>query len=896
MSTAITPPGQPVNRDRESLLGRITKRILQSLELEDILAATVAEVRSFLGTDRVKIYKFHPDESGRVVAESIDENRLPSLLGLNFPADDIPPQSRELFLKVKMRSIVDVAGGQISQTFLADPETGELQPQENCYRSVDPCHIKYLSAMGVQSSLVLPIVDRDKLWGLLVSHHSQRCEISETDLRSLQMVVDLLSVAIARATLLIRAREKAAHEATLNRISTLLHSLSTLELQKALEETVAALQGAGGRLDLADRSYTCGTQPLLPEGALFSTMERYKVWWNCFQSSNRIVWTFDDLYAISQLHDLQPAFRATPIRGMAVVPLRHRHTFLGYLSVFRNEIETETLWAGRCDRHQVQPRTSFEIWKETQKGLTCAWTASEIERMEAIARQFSSAIAQYDARAALQTLNTNLEQQIQKRTHQWQQATERQRIFLEVVAKIRESLDLDSIFRTTTREIRQLLQAERAVIYRFKPNWGGEFLQDFESCSPEWKGVGRFGENENLEWDDTYLQETQGGRYRNRELLAVDDIECAGFAPCHIEILQQLQIRAFVTVPIFIRQTLWGLLAVYQHSGPRHWEDSEIQFLTQLVTQLEIALQQSELLTQTQQQTEQLAQALEDLQKTQTQLIQTEKMSSLGQLVAGVAHEINNPVNFIYGNLSHAREYVEELLEILNLYQQYCPQPHRELLERLEEIDLEFLRTDLPKILKSMNVGAERIRQIVLSLKNFSRLDEAEKKPVDIHEGIDSTLLILHHRLKAKGDGRAIRVVKEYGDLPRVECYAGQLNQVFMNVLSNAIDALEQGMEKEDCPNFTLSTPQIRIRTEMVASHPKSSWVAIRIADNGPGIPEKLKDRLFDPFFTTKPVGKGTGLGLSIGYHIVMDKHGGNFSFVSKPGQGTEFFIEIPVR
>lgn len=292
------------------------------------------------------------------------------------------------------------------------------------------------------------------------------------------------------------------------------------------------------------------------------------------------------------------------------------------------------------------------------------------------------------------------------------------------------------------------------------------------------------------------------------------------------------------------------------------------------------------------QQTTELEHTLQELQRTQTQLVQSEKMSSLGQLVAGVAHEINNPVNFIYGNLNHANAYTQDLLNLLTLYQQHYPQPNPEIQDAIEEIDLAFLSEDLPKLLNSMKVGADRIQTIVRSLRNFSRMDESEMKCVDIHEGIDSTLLILQNRLKEKPDHPAIEVIKNYGPLPKVECYAGQLNQVFMNILSNALDALEERDQHRSLEEIKQHPSQIRITTKQSGI----DRIKIRLADNGPGIPALVKSRLFDPFFTTKPVGKGTGLGMSISYQIVTEKHRGKLSCKSEPGQGAEFVIEIPLR
>lgn len=303
--------------------------------------------------------------------------------------------------------------------------------------------------------------------------------------------------------------------------------------------------------------------------------------------------------------------------------------------------------------------------------------------------------------------------------------------------------------------------------------------------------------------------------------------------------------------------------------------------------QSEMALRQSE--ARSREQAQQLKAALDDLQKMQLQMVQAEKMSSLGQLVAGIAHEINNPVNFIYGNLTHARNNVTDLLGLITLYKTHYPQPHADIQAELEAIDLEFVMADLPKLLHSMKIGSERIQGIVSSLRTFSRMDEADMKSVNLHEGLESTLLILQNRLKGQTSQAEIRIVREYGDLPLVECYAGQLNQVFMNILSNAIDSLE-AVRLGQCPDK--SVPTITICTQRLASH----QIRIAIADNGTGITPEVMPRLFDPFFTTKPIGQGTGMGLSISYQIVTEKHGGTLTCHSEVGSGTTFNITIPLR
>jgi PAS domain S-box-containing protein len=301
--------------------------------------------------------------------------------------------------------------------------------------------------------------------------------------------------------------------------------------------------------------------------------------------------------------------------------------------------------------------------------------------------------------------------------------------------------------------------------------------------------------------------------------------------------------------------------------------------------------QQKQLQQQLQQQTATLQQTLNELQRTQSHLIQSEKMSSLGEMVAGVAHEINNPVNFIHGNLNHVRNYSQDLIKLTKQYRQELTQPSEALEELLEDVDLPFLLEDFPKILDSMKTGTQRIREIVLTLRNFSRLDEAEMKDVDIHDGIDSTILILQNKIKSTDIRPDIQLVKQYGDLPKVYCYASQLNQVFMNILANAIDALDTAYPSYIQRGIRDYRPAITIGT---AQNTAQNTVQITIQDNGPGIPDAVKSRLFDPFFTTKPVGHGTGLGLSISYQIIVDKHQGTLTCDSAPGAGTTFTIDLP--
>jgi len=463
----------------------------------------------------------------------------------------------------------------------------------------------------------------------------------------------------------------------------------------------------------------------------------------------------------------------------------------------------------------------------------------------------------------------------------------REALLFRLASQIRKSLDLDTILNIAVEEIRALLQIDRCdFIWCWIQSEEPILAVTHESRAPELTS---------LLGDCTPEQaKLLGESILNQTLIRVNQValDSSLEAPLR-EMLTDLGITAQLFLPLETRSGQLGAIACSQCHEPRFWTDSEVGLLQAVVDQLALAIDQAELYAQSkavafaaQTQAQQLSEALQNLKQTQSQLIQSEKMSSLGQMVAGIAHEINNPVNFISGNLNHASNYIEDMLSLLECYQTHYPEPVPAVEALAEEMDITFIAQDLPKLLSSMRIGADRIRQIVLSLRNFSRLDEAEMKPVDIHEGIDNTLLILQSRLKPTAASQGIEVIKDYGSLPKVECYAGQLNQVFMNILANAIDAIAAQPDPR----------RITIRTVLMDATPQQlASVAIYIADNGAGIPPTILSRLFDPFFTTKPVGKGTGLGLSISYQIVVDKHGGQLTCRSESGQGSEFCIQIPI-
>jgi signal transduction histidine kinase len=504
---------------------------------------------------------------------------------------------------------------------------------------------------------------------------------------------------------------------------------------------------------------------------------------------------------------------------------------------------------------------------------------------------------------------------LQESKIQLQQQLKLTQLTNKMLERIRSSLDLELVLQTAVDEVRNFLQVDRTVIYQFNPDWSG--FVTVESVSDKHLSL------QDMDIQDLCFGTKYVSLYKNGRIRAISDVENSELHPCHIQLLSRLQIKANLVLPILpseettptsqstLKNQLWGLLIAHHCSDTRSWQDSEVECLKQVSLQLAISLQQCHLFNQAQtelkerkqveaalrqsearerEKSSQLEMALFQLQNTQAQIVQNEKMASLGQMVAGVAHEINNPVSFIYGNITPALQYTDSLLDLIRLYQQHYPHPPAPIQDTLEEIDLEFVEDDFVKLLQSIKTGADRIREIVLSLRNFSRLDEADKKFADIHQGIESTLMILQHRLKPQAHRPAIEVIKDYGNLPLIECYAGQLNQVLMNLFCNAIDALEEKLELDH--NFI---PTIQIYTEIL-DLPKSSrkkLVRIRISDNGGGIPDAVRTRIFDPFFTTKMVGKGTGLGLSICHQIIVDKHQGKLECSSRLGEGTEFCIEL---
>ncbi|XZN98490.1 MAG: response regulator [Microcoleus sp.] len=483
-----------------------------------------------------------------------------------------------------------------------------------------------------------------------------------------------------------------------------------------------------------------------------------------------------------------------------------------------------------------------------------------MELMKALATQLGSILQRKMA-------EERLKQQFQK-----------EQLLNHLTQSIRSSLNLNTIFATAVREIALSLGVDRVAIVKYFPDrklWVN--ISEYYDSNLLETSLGLETSEENNEISE---------RLKQSEIVKIDDVNT-----CSDEIKQrltQLSLGAWLFVPLKVDSQVWGSICVVKENRSYYWQAFEVELLCAVADSVAIAIKQAQIYEEIQSYAQQLEDTLTELKNTQSQLVQKAKMASLGQLVAGVAHEINNPVNFIYGNITVAMDYARDLLDIVTLYRKTYPQPAADILQILDHIDPDFIADDYPKLLKSMKEGASRISKIVLSLRNFSRLDEKEYKLVDIHEGIDNTLLILQHLINGSNNGKEIEIIKDYSPLPKFTCYASQLNQVFMNLIANAIDAVETQSSRR---RITISTKM----DSWQSNSPISNGIVISIADNGHGMNEEVRSKIFDPFFTTKPVGSGIGLGLSICHNIIVEKHRGQISCISAPGEGTEFIVQIPI-
>ncbi|MEH1825398.1 MAG: ATP-binding protein [Nostoc sp.] len=858
----------------EALLHRMMNRIRQSLELPAILSGTVAEVRIFLETDRVKVYRFDADASGEVVAESVNCDRLPSLLGQHFPAEDIPFVARELFLKVRQRSIVNVAAQQIGLSPLDCPETTEpLDENDIRFRVVDPCHVEYLTSMGVQSSLVVPILHRDQLWGLLVSHHSSPREVSERELQVVQLVADQLSIAIAQNTLLEQTRAQADQEATINRVAKLLHSMTEMQLQQALELTVSALQAAGGRIYIAPQNpdeaaqvFSCGDWgmrgeeageqgagsrgedllpcPLSPAPILFEEHPSWQEWLNMEATveEGKLVWAITDLYQATLQSDLAQAFFDAGIRSLLVICLQYRQQILGYLSIFRHEIDTETLWARRVNRNDPRnqcPVQSFEVWRELKRSQAQEWKTAEIELAQALSSHFAMAIHQYELYQQVHALNADLQQDIEERKQ-----AEKKISALNAELEERVQERTAELQRANERLLREMSKRERALRARQQTQASLERLSRQSELILNSAGEGIYGLNSQgkitfvnpaaarmllsgvTELKNQLMHkivnhsQPDGTRYRWEENPIRATLESGAVQHISDDIFYRRDGSKFpveyVSTPIREQGNIVGAVVIFKDITER-----------QIVEQMK------------------------------------------DEFVSVVSHELRTPLTSIRsalgllarGSLNDQPEKSQRMLEI-------AFDNTNRLVRLINDIlDIERINSGKATMYKQTCNAADLMSQAVDEMRAM-----AEKSEIKLE------LTTLSVQLWADSD----RII-----------------QTLTNLLSNAI--------KFSSPGFTVSlSAEVETRKEIdtdtkgisSSSDPCHSNILFQVKDQGRGIPEDKLETIFDRFQQVDASNSrhqgGTGLGLAICRSIIQ-QHGGQIWAESTLGKGSTFYFTLPI-
>ena len=826
----------------EVLLHRMMNRIRQSLELPAILTGTVAEVRTFLETDRVKVYRFDADGSGEVVAESVVKERLPSLLGQHFPAEDIPPEARELFIKARQRSIVDLSRQQIGLSPLDCPETGESITDDIRFRPVDSCHVEYLTSMGVQSSLVVPILHHDHLWGLLVSHHSLPRQVTKRELQVVQLVADQLSIAIAQSTLLEQTRAQAAQEATINRVAKLLHSMTEMQLQQALELTVSGLQGAGGRVYIVPQNpqeeaqlFVCGEWGLNENEDKFEEHPILEEWLDTqvIVGNGIKAWIIPDLHQVALPEYLESVFLDNKIRSLLVIELQSRQQRLGYLSIFRHEIEIETLWARRADRddsRQQRPIISFEAWRELKQGQVQEWTEAEIELALALGSHFATAIHQYELYQQVHALNVDLEKDIQ----------ERKQAELKISAL---NAQLEQRVQERTAELR------REISEREQAKASLERLSRESELILNSAGEGIYGLNSQGELTFINPAAARMLGYRVEELIVS---------------MKNRDLDTYTTyiLPEFPHQSGEGFMhVILNHSKPDGtsyiWEENPIYstletgavhhitndiFYRRDGTKFPVEYVSTPILEKNQ-----IVGAVvifKDI--TERQIVERMK----NEFVSVVSHELRTPLTSIRsalgllskGSLNNQPAKSQRMLEI-------AFDNTNRLVRLINDIlDIERINSGKVTMEKQHCNAAELMMQAVDEMRAMAERAEIKLalKPIEVQLWADPDRIV----------------------------------QTLTNLLSNAIKFSPPG-----------STVSLNAKLE-------NSQILFQVKDRGRGIPEDKLETIFDRFQQVDASNSrnqgGTGLGLAICRSIVQ-QHGGNIWVESTLGKGSTFYFTLPI-
>ena len=800
-------------KQRQRIILEAIEKIHQSLDIKRILSTTTLEVRQLLEVDRVGIFQFNPDWSGNFVAESFENPWIP-LIDMSYPIKDTSLQETQ---GGRYRNNETFAINDIYQAGLSD------------------CHIGLLEQFQAKAFAIAPILIGNKLWGLIAAYQNSSSRNWQTDeIELLAQIGSQVAVALSHHESLANTWYQFEQQKAL--ILAIARMRQSVKLENIFQTTVVEAR----QLLKADRvsifRFDPGNQwegKVINEDVAvgFNSTLKDKVYDHCF-AQNYVplyrqgrVSTIEDIYQQDFKDCYIQMLERFQVRANCVAPL----------------IQEGELWGLLCIHQCDKPRR---------------WESSDVDFVYQIAEQLGVALTQ-DA------YWQQVQSQMQTKVAESEQAMERQKLLAVTIDKIRRSLDIQTIFETSTQAIRELLEVDRVSIYRFDSDWKGEFVADSfkDGLQSQLKTQAVIM--------PAFVNANQDGNLPHNEIFA----------------------------PISQGEKLWGLLIAYQNSYPRHWKKDEIDLLNQVGVQLGVTIQQAELLQETKNQAAKLSEALEEIKQTQEYLIQGEKMANLGELLAGIVNEMSNPIGFIVDNLTDVSKYTQNLLEITNLYQQSNPEASPVIEKRIQELNVDLQKKDLYQTLKSMQVGAKQVSQTLGLLEKFSRPDRAELKLADINEELDDTLLLLEHRLKANDKYPGIEIVKKYGRLPLVECYPDLLNQVFIKILLHYIDALNKKFVNafQQQLNSSTQSPQIPLFI-WVTTQTIDKNISIKFTDNGEGMTELQRSQIFEPISKTKEIPQTTELNLAICHQIVVEKHQGQIKCFSQLGQGTEFLIEIPTR
>ncbi|UBF24519.1 GAF domain-containing protein [Kovacikia minuta CCNUW1] len=900
----------------EWLLHRMTNRIRRSLELSDILTVTVAEVREFLGTDRVKVYQFEPDESGKVVAEAIDRQRLPSLLGHSFPAEDIPPEARELFLTVRRRSIVDVGNQQIGVSALPGEVDNESPGNDIWFRPVDPCHAEYLTAMGVCSSLVVPILDRDRLWGLLVSHHGEPRQITAQELQVVQLIADQVSIAIAQSNLFNQVRLRAAQEATINRITTLLHATPEMPLQEALEQTVTALQGIGGRIYLIPQTthhslqlVTFGEQPSLPESwkrgqrtagdranprnnvsnstqkhFQLHAIEQHPHWQTWLEMEEAIgegdVWAISDLYRAVMPSNLAISLISAQVRGLLIVKLQYRQQHLGYLSVFRAEIDIERIWAGKPDHddpRQLRPRQSFETWRELKRGQAHAWTPEDIRLVREIANHFAVAIHQSNLYQQVQALNSDLKRDIQRRKQaEIKISTLNAQLEQRVLERTAE------LQRTNAELLREIAERERALLERQQAEASLERLSHQNELILNSAGEGIYGldlqgkitfanpaaarmlgyEVAELigQWMHTLLNHSRsdGTPYLLSESPIYDTLRDGTRQSKAEDLFRRRDGSSFpveyVSTPIREQNGIVGAVVIFKDITDRQIvEQMQDEFVSIVSHEVRTPL--------------------------------TSIRSTLGLLASGwlssYPDKSQRMLEIAFSNTNRLVRLINDILDIERI--------------KFGKVTMEKKRCNVTDLMvqsvDAMRAMADKAG-INLSVRTISAT-----LWVDPDRIIQTFTNLLSNAIKFSTAGSTVWLSAEIGSREKKE--EGRRQESGVGSQESGEMEMETVEAASPFSNSKLKTQNLKPKLQnSSASHPTQPYILFRVKDQGMGIPEDKLETIFDRFQQVDASNSrsrgGSGLGLTICRGIVQ-QHGGWIWVESKLGEGSTFCFTLPL-